>query len=177
MDKDRETRLRERVNGLALEWSSEAGEAFTGDDAQSYLPLIEAAGVVADQARSTLGGWVRAGRRGGLSWAEIGAVTGVSKQAAQQRFGTDGDDAPDPEGAVVVRLGATAFNEMAMLEREGREGRELIATGALKLFFRQTDQPWRYLRTVGAIDPRLHIIEHWQPVSTWFVFHYYKRPA
>lgn len=130
--------------------------------------------MVADEAKLALGRWVRAGRRDGLSWAEIGQITGTSKQAAQQRFGTEQADEPAPD-VFTVRLGATAFNEVAILHREGAAGRELIGTGALRLYFHQTDHPWRHVRTVGEMDPRLRMAEGWEPVSSWFIFHYYKR--
>lgn len=180
MDVNEESDLREAAGRLALTWREERHGAFTGEEPGSFAPLIEAAAIAADEARIALHRWVRAGRRGGLSWAEIGQVVGVSKQAAQQRFG--GEDSAETAsvahpGAITVKLGATAFNEMAMLQREGAAGRELIGTGALRLFFRQTDRPWRYQRTVGEMDPRQRVGEGWEVVSSWFPFHYYKRPA
>lgn len=176
MTGNEESDLRGAAGRLALDWSQQRHGAFTGEEPGSFVPLIEAAAVVADESRLALHRWVMAGRRGGLSWAEIGQVVGVSKQAAQQRFGGGDDDGAHP-GAISVKLGATAFNEMAMLAREGAAGRELIGTGALRLFFRQTDRPWRYRRTVGEMDPRQRQREGWDAVSSWFVFHYYKRPA
>ena len=38
-------------------------------------------------AAAALNRTVREARRAGLSWTEVGAVLGISKQAAQQRFG------------------------------------------------------------------------------------------
>ena len=66
---------------------------------------------------------------------------------------------------------------MAMLKREGEAGRELVGTGVLSLFFRQTDRAWTYRRTVGEMDARQRSDGGWALVSSWFVFHYYKRPA
>lgn len=176
MNANDEAVLRQQVSHLALHWRQERHGPFTGDQADSFAPLIEAAEVVADEARLTVQRWVKAGRRGGLSWAEIGGIVGVSKQAAQQRFG--GEDADDAHpGAITVKLGATAFNEMEMLKREGAAGRELIGTGMLRLYFRQTDRAWDHIRTVGEMDPRQRVGEGWEAVSSWFVFHYYKRPA
>src|SRR5690349_11487947 len=101
--------------------------------------MVEAAHVATEESRLALQRWVEASRRAGLSWTEIGGLIGTSKQAAQQRFGASEPPAPEPRGELLVRHGATALNEMAMLEEEGREGRELVATGALKLYLRQTD--------------------------------------
>lgn len=176
MDVNEESDLRHHVGRLALDWVQDRHGPFTGDRPDSYVPLIEAAEVAADEARLTVSRWVGAGRRGGLSWADIGGVIGVSRQAAQQRFGGADDDRVHPD-AITVLLGATAFNEMQMLKREGEAGRELIDTGALRLFFRQTDHAWTYRRTVGEMNVRQVRSEGWEHVSSWFVFHYYKRPA
>lgn len=176
MEVQDEAALRSRAGRLALDWSHERQGGFTGDDPAAYVPLIEAAAVVADEAKLTLGRWVKAGRRGGLSWSEIGRIVGVSKQAAQQRFGADEAD-PAAPGIITVALGATAFNETSILTREGATGRELIAVGVLRLFFRQTDRPWLHLRTVGELDPGRRLAEGWEAVANWFIFYYYKRPA
>lgn len=162
--------LRARTARLALEWSEAHGGPFTGEHPGSFAPLIEAAHVVADEARLALGRWVDAGRRGGLSWAEIGGLLGITRQAAQQRFGSA--DAPPPPGAISVRTGANAFNELAILEQEGAAGRELIGVGLLRLDFRQSETRWTYRRTVG---PRGD--DGWTLAATWFPFFYYKRIA
>ncbi|WP_174278638.1 hypothetical protein [Sphingomonas bacterium] len=176
MDVQDEAGLREQAGRLALDWSQERHGDFTGEQPVAYVPLIEAAAVVADEAKLSLGRWVKAGRRGGLSWSDIGRVVGVSKQAAQQRFGADEAREAGP-GMITVTLGATAFNEVAMLRREGAAGRELVAVAALRLFFRQTDRPWLHRRTVAEMDPGLRLAEGWEAVASWFIFHYYKRPA
>jgi len=51
------------------------------------LRAIEAALKSSDAADAQLHRAVRAARAANYSWAAIGAVLGVSKQAAQQRFG------------------------------------------------------------------------------------------
>jgi hypothetical protein len=45
-------------------------------------------------AELTLRRQVEAARRGGHSWAGIGYALGVSKQAAQQRFGVPAENGP-----------------------------------------------------------------------------------
>jgi len=44
-------------------------------------------------AAAALNRTVRDARRSGLSWTQIGAALGTTKQAAQQRFGATADDA------------------------------------------------------------------------------------
>jgi hypothetical protein len=181
MDFQDERNLRDRVSYLALEWHEGQGRSFTGETASQFETMVTAAHVISDEARLSLHRWVDAARRAGLSWTDIGARIGITKQAAQQRFGTGGPapDAPLTE-AEIVRTGATAFHEEAMLAEEGRAGRELVATGALFLRFRQSDRPWEHRRVV-AFSPAaaLRQVEGagWSHVSTWFPFHYLKRPA
>ncbi|HEX8449263.1 MAG TPA: hypothetical protein VF652_06690, partial [Allosphingosinicella sp.] len=172
-----ESRIRQRAAHLALAVREEAEGPFEGRSVDDYAAMIVAAHIAADESRLSLHRWVDAGRRAGMSWSDIGALIGVSKQGAQQRFGGAGDDGPPTgEGLISVRLGATAFNEVGMLREEGLKGRELIGTGALALTFRQTDRMWEHVRTTG-IGPDVAGMkaEGWTYVSSWFVFHYFKR--
>jgi hypothetical protein len=175
-----EQQLRSRLAALPLEWIQQARGSFEGDRKEDYADLISAAHIVADEARLALHRWIDAGRRAGLSWAEIGATLRISKQAAQQRFGVAGDEDEGGEGGDIrVRLGATAFNEMRMLEQEGRNGRELVGTGAFTLYFRQTPRRWEYRRVAAAsLDAAETMLrgQGWTHVSSWFLFHYFKRP-
>ena len=177
-----EQKLRGRVAALPLEWIEQGRGALAGERKEDYAELVAAAHIVSDEARLALHRWIDAGRRAGMSWAEIGATLGISKQAVQQRFGSAGeaDEGAAGEGELEVRLGATAFNEMLILSDQGRRGRELVGTGALKLVFRQTPQRWEY-RRILAISPakaRGQLDgEGWTLASTWFPFHYFKRPV
>jgi hypothetical protein len=181
MDFKAEQGLREKVSYLPIEWNEAQGRGFTGKSPDEYGTMVTTAHVVFDEARLSLHRWVDAARRAGLSWAEIGALIGISKQAAQQRFGGSGlmTDAAGSE-AEIVRIGATAFNEEPMLTEEGRAGRELVGTGALTLRFRQSDHPWEHRRVI-AFSPAAALRqvegEGWTYVSSWFPFHYLKRPA
>lgn len=175
---DHENALRERAAYLALTYREETRGPFNGVTLEDYAEMILAAHLVADEARLSLGRWVNAGRRAGMSWAEIGGLIGISKQAAQQRFGDPDSSRTESEAGVIsVRLGATAFNEMAMLRAEGENGRELIGTGPLALTFRQSDHRWEYVRITGiAPNTAAMARDGWQYVTSWFIFHYFKRP-
>jgi len=176
MTPSNETDLRQRVAGLALAWQEES-RPFAGAARDEYPPMIEAAHVVADEARLALHRWIDAGRRAGLSWTEIGALIGISKQAAQQRFGGGRTDDLDDTDRI-VRHGANAFNEMAIMAEEGAKGRELVGTGMLRLTFVQTDRAWEYRRMVGiGPDTEATAAHGWQLVSSWLPFHYFKRPV
>ena len=120
-------------------------------------------------------------RRQGMSWSDMGEVLGIRKQAAQQRFRTDleAGDLAEPD-QIEVRLGASAFNEERILEREGRAGHELVRVGLPALIFRKTSRPLEYRRIVAinppASDAKL-ASEGWIYVASWFPFHYFKRVA
>jgi hypothetical protein len=167
-----------RAGNLALAWYEEKHGPFRGTEPQAYRDMVSAAHVATEESRLALHRWVEASRRAGLSWADIGALIGISKQAAQQRFGAAEPAIPPASGDLVVRHGATAFNEMEMLEEEGRAGRELVATGPLRLYLRETDRRWEYDR-VTALFPdavrRKMARDGWAWVSTWYPFHYFKR--
>ncbi len=177
-----EQELRGRTAGLTLDWAQGRTPPFTGADKSEFVQVIGAAHVVADEARLALHRWIDAGRRAGMSWTELGEALGISKQAAQQRFrsAADADDgAPDGEAdAIEVRLGATAFNEVRILREEGAKGNELIGTGVLKLLFRRSDRRWEH-RRVDAVSAPVDAMarEGWIHVSSWFLFHYFKRPV
>ena len=175
-----EQQLRERTSALVLEWASKRQPPFTGETAEGFADAIVAAHLVADEGRLSLNRWTDAARRAGMSWTDIGGALGISKQAAQQRFGSavsDDDLAPE-EGEDIVRLGATAFNEMSILREEGLKGRELMRTGALTLVFRPTGRTWEYSRRVGSGSMVSDMKRAgWTYVSSWLPFHYFKRPA
>ena len=170
--------IRSRTAAIMLEWAANRRPPFTGESTEGFAEAIAAANLVADEGRLGLQRWIDAARRAGLSWAEIGTALGISKQAAQQRFRAieSADDMAD-DGEEIVRLGATAFNEMGILTSEGQKGRELIRTGAFVLVFRPTGVKWEYRRRIGSatlVAPMQ--AEGWTLASSWFPFLYFKRP-
>ncbi|HYJ31255.1 MAG TPA: hypothetical protein VEW25_13065 [Allosphingosinicella sp.] len=182
MNLELEQEIRARAGNLALAWHNEQRGEFRGSDVDEYSALVAAAHVAADESRLALHRWVDAGRRAGLSWADIGRLIGTSKQAAQQRFGGGQERGTGLDGAqddsLIVRNGATALNELRILEEEGRAGRELIGTGLLTLAFRPTDTCWEYQRIVSPFAATARgpmEKDGWTYVSSWYPFHYFKR--
>lgn len=171
-----EQQLREQVSALALDWATGREPPFTGRSPADFRDVIEAAHVIADEAATGLRRWVDAARRAGLSWSEVGDTLGISKQAAQQRFGGPADS-PDTHEGWIVRGNANAFNEMQILDEEGRAGNELMSTGLLSLVFRPTDRLWEYRREIGLAHTVRGPLERagWTLVSSWFPFQYFKR--
>lgn len=171
--------LRDKVAALMIEWAETRDPTFTGENRDGFAEAILAAHLIADEGRIGLHRWVDAARRSGLTWSEIGEVLGISKQAAQQRFGTSNmNEATAPsegsEDEILVRWGAHAFNEMDILREEGTKGHELVSFGPLFLKFRRTETEWEYRRVIG-VRPKLER-EGWRYVASWLPFFYYKRP-
>ncbi|MFZ1744186.1 MAG: hypothetical protein WAT93_15155 [Pontixanthobacter sp.] len=164
---------------VMVDWANTREPPFTGEAIDGFADAITASYLIADEGRLTLHRWVDAARRAGLSWSDVGEVLGISKQAAQQRFrpGENREEVIPDEGSMVVRLGATAFNEMQILREEGEKGNELVGVGILKLIFRHTDHTWEYRREIGnastADDMRK---AGWIIVDSWLPFRYFKRP-
>lgn len=76
--------------------------------------------------------------------------------------------------------GATAFNEMRLLEEAGADGWQLVGCGPLQLHVRRPHgggPPWEHRRVLGghASDGRL-ANEGWELATTWMMFRYYRRP-
>jgi hypothetical protein len=144
---------------------------------ESYLRLVAAAHVAAEEADRLLHESVTGARHAGHSWDAVGRVLGVSRQAAQQRFKTSAADTPESPARRVL-TGMNAFNEMAALEREGRRGYHLVDFGPFYLVLEASDRAWEHRRTIApsrAAQRRLEE-EGWEPVGTWFPFRYYARP-
>ncbi|MCD2190995.1 sigma-70 family RNA polymerase sigma factor [Actinomycetospora soli] len=93
------TRTEDNIAGETPRLSDEELEAFDVDAAfanvdfsdpsadAADLRSVTAAADALDRSRDALEAAVRAARAHGRSWARIGGLLGVTRQAAQQRFG------------------------------------------------------------------------------------------
>src|SRR5919198_5371454 len=85
-------------------WAAADVAALVEQRTEAAAPLdrLQAAVTVVDELRSVgeevLDRFVAEARAAGCSWSEIGAVLGVSKQAAQQRFPAGGPLSSWPDG-------------------------------------------------------------------------------
>lgn len=170
--------IRDRATDLVTTWQIERRgdvEEMTLDD---YLDLVEAAAVATEESDLSLKRWVSASRRAGASWEQIGAALGVSRQAAQKRFGESFDDSVAPSEKRV--RGVTAFNEVSVLADEGAAGYEVVRASWGTLFFRHVGHPVENVRRVSLRQSS--IISEMEDVGWTFVFRwtpytYYTRPA
>lgn len=180
---EEEARIREGVAEAVLS----GPEALRGDlehDPQSYLLLVAATRVGAEESSRLLREAIGGARAAGHSWDVIGRLLGVSRQAAQQRFApgrpSPGDAAAAVPGAPERRVltPLTAFDEMEVLEREGRLGWHLVDFGPFFHVVEASEHPWEHRRVPFAIGSRLRRLEAdgWTPVGAWFPWRYLKRP-
>lgn len=188
MEPSAETELRNKVAGLTIEnYSDSAASSLDNATVDDFRRFIRAAHVVSDEAGHSLHRWVDAGRHAGLSWADIGEVLGVTRQAAQQRFAPSSastylpaPQAEDSDSELVCRTGMTAFNEVPVLEEEGRSGNALVGAAPLKLYFsprgvRHENVRVTALRAAPVIKARK--AAGWTFVLSWYPFHYFTREA
>ena len=151
------------------------------DDRDAYLRLIAVASAIDAEAAGTLRDSVLSARTAGLSWERIGDVLHISRQAAQQRFGTPASptSATSTADGRVRRLSpVTAFDEMERLAEAGRHGWHSVGFGALYHDLVHTDQQWEH-RRVSVFGSR-HVLETegWQRIGTmWIPWAYYARPT
>ena len=168
-------RIREAVATAVSAGREDLVEALETDP-ESYLVLLEAAQVGATETTRLLREAVTSARNAGHSWEAVGGVLGISRQAAQQRFGNEGRPEPGRNQKVLFPL--TAFTEMAALEKAGREGWQLVDFGTLRHVVEASDQQWEHRRVPLAVGPRRRRLEEegWQAVGSWLPWQYYKRP-
>jgi hypothetical protein len=142
---------------------------------ESLLDLIDACNLALEECAMLQRNAVHQARRAEVSWAAIGEHLGITRQAAQQRFAPDSDDAPT--GSVRRIEGATAFNEMQLLAAEGKQGFHLVGLGALYLLVKPSKHVWEHRReTALSLGSRARLeTAGWTYVGSWFPFQYFKR--
>jgi hypothetical protein len=175
LTEDEAERIREAVAAAVTAGREDLIEQLETDP-ESYLVLLDAAQVGASETTRLLREAVTSARSAGHSWEAIGGVLGISRQAAQQRFGATG--APEPGRNQKVLFPLTAFTEMAALEKAGREGWHLVDFGTLRHVVQASDQQWEHRRVPLAVGGRRRRLEEqgWQGVGSWLPWQYYKRP-
>lgn len=112
------------------------------------LALVEHTASAESAARDLLTQAVGTARADGHSWAAIGSVLGMSRQAVQQRFGRSGEDVLEPEERWLGPV--TAFDEMAELEIAGRLGWHTIGVGMLRHRMVRTPHQWQHKRVLWS---------------------------
>jgi len=170
--------IRDRTTDLITEWQIEQRGEIEEMTLHDYLDLVEAAAVAAEEGNLSLKRWVSASRRAGASWEQIGTALGVSKQAAQKRFGESFDDSVAPSEKRV--RGVNAFNEVEVLADQGAAGYEVVRAGWGVLYFHHVGHAVENVRRVSLRQSSM-ISEMesvgWKFVFRWTPYTYYSRPA
>ena len=153
------------------------------NDPRAYLRLVAATRTAAEETSRLLRESVDGARHAGHSWDTVGRVLGVSRQAAQQRFGspaTAPGDVPAAPGAPARRVLSplTAFDEMAVLAEEGLHGWHSVDYGTLFHVVEASPWQWEHRRVLVSIGSRRSRLrdEGWRLIKTmWFPWAYYAR--
>ena len=146
----------------------------------SYLDLIDLTSRSAEEIAQLLQFAVASARQASVSWERIGQQLGMSRQAAQQRFGRVLDSTDIHSSDEKRRLyPLTAFDEMDALAEAGRTGWHSISYGMYFHDVIQSNEQWEHLR-VAAFGSSRHRLEGegWHRIGTmWFPWAYYARPT
>ena len=154
-------------------------------DPDAYLRLVSASRTAAEETSRLLRDSINGARAAGHSWDALGRVLGVSRQAAQQRFSSATQPAMARAGETgqpgrKVISPITAFDEMAVLAAEGRQGWHVIDSGTLFHVLESSDHQWEHRRllwTPGSAARRHLEADGWGLVGEMtFPWGYYSRP-
>ena len=160
---------------LALDAARPGLAARLADDPRAHLDLVALANEAHGEAGVLLGAAVLSARAAGCTWEEVGAVLGITRQAAQQRSG--GRDAvPVADGPRTMTLSPlSAFTEMRVLDRAGRHGWHSIDYGPLYHVVERSEVQWEHARTGLAARPRG---KGWERIGAgWGLWSYWARPV
>ncbi|MBO2451403.1 hypothetical protein J4573_30235 [Actinomadura barringtoniae] len=185
LTEDQANAIREAVAEAVLTVSAEQSPADQGpgDDADSQLLVVAASAVAAEESSRLLRQSITGARAAGNSWEALGRLLGISRQAAQQRFGTPSPSASVPAESPTRRVlkPLHAFNEMDALAKEGLRGWHAVDYGYLFHLVESSSQQWEHRRLWWPSRRRRRAMEEqgWQLIepsdfdSPWA---YYKRP-
>ena len=168
--------IREAIAHAVVDLPEGLRERLDSDPAAA-LELVDAARVAAEESGRLLRQSIDGARASGHSWETIGKHLGVSKQAAQQRFG--GSSAPRPEGDRRILSPVTAFDEMAALAAAGQHGWHSVDYGTLHHVLQKSDQQWEHKRVLWGTASKPELERRgWQLIGTnTFPWAYWARPT
>lgn len=151
-----------------------------GADPSAHLDLVVLAHRAHSRTAEMLREAVTSARSAGHSWEAIGKALGMTRQAAQQRFGkASAPGSPTSQVPKRVLTGLTAFNEMDVLERAGRYGWHSVEYGPLYHVVERDEMQWEHRRIYAWSRNRASLnADGWHVVGEgWFPWSYYARPT
>jgi hypothetical protein len=149
-----------------------------GSDPEASLVLVDAARVAAEEAGRLLRQSISSARTAGTSWDAVGEILGVSRQAAQQRFGSAQASGEDMAGDRRVLSPVTAFDEMDALADVGRHGWHSVDYGTLHHVLEKSDRQWEHRRALWGTVQRSQLeSDGWQLIrGNTFPWSYWAKP-
>lgn len=146
------------------------------DDPQATLDLVVITAQAYAETGKLLSSAVASARAAGWSWEAVGKALGMSRQAAQQRFGAKAElEELAPERKRLVGLMAT--NEMDAVNAMGRKGWHSVGYGPFFHDLEKTALQWEHRRVfVGSRKIKALETEGWERVGTmWFPWVYLEK--
>lgn len=131
-----------------------------GADPGDELALVRRTAAADEATTLLLQQAVGAARSAGHSWTAIGATLGLTRQAAQQRFGRGGEATHDVNERWLGPV--TAFDEMAELEIAGRLGWHTVEAGLLRHRMVRTSTQWEHKRVLWSGSSGRYARDGWQ---------------
>ncbi|MFC4224450.1 hypothetical protein [Lysinibacter cavernae] len=174
--------IRDTVARAVLDSSSTLRAELEASD-EAYLKLVAASKIAADEAANILQESITGARSAGHSWDTIGAILGISRQGAQQRFNSPSATSSSVKTNVApgrkILSPLTAFNEMAALEREGKLGWHSVDYGTLYHLVEASPMQWEHKRlpwTPGQSARKRMEADGWVQIrEEGFPWAYFKR--
>ena len=169
--------LAARIGHLILEEGpDDPHAALEGPD---HLRLVRRAALAHEASSALLQQSVTAARAHGVSWAVLGQELGLSRQGAQQRFGTRAEDAAPGTGeerADERWLGpVTAFDELGELELAGELGWHTVEAGMFRHRMVRTATRWEHRRVLWTRTTSSYLTDGWQVGARAFPWLYLVR--
>lgn len=145
-------------------------------DPQASLDLVVIASEANAEVGKILNSAVSSARSAGWSWEAVGKALGMSRQAAQQRFGLKAEMTESTHERQRL-VGLTATKEMEILNEKGRHGWHSVGYGPLFHDLEKSDMQWEHRRVfVGSRKAKNLESEGWERIGTmWFPWHYFKK--
>ncbi|GAA3656654.1 hypothetical protein GCM10022237_15910 [Nocardioides ginsengisoli] len=138
------------------------GRAILADaDPADQLALVRRAADADRAAGDLLQQAVNAARAAGHSWSAIGGTLGLTRQAAQQRFGK-AEETPPSEAEERWLGPVTAFDEMHELELAGQRGWHTVGAGLLRHRMVRTPTRWEHKRVIWTGSLTRYQRDGWQ---------------
>jgi len=175
-----EAAIRDAVATAVVQTPQGLQQGLASDPAASLL-LVDAARIASEEAGRLLRESIASARAAGQSWDAVGGVLGVSRQAAQQRFG-GGAAKPGASHATADRRvlsPVTAFDEMDALAVAGRHGWHSVDYGTLHHVLERSDVQWEHRRALwGTVHRADFEADGWRLIRTnTFPWSYWARPT